>query len=122
MVGADGPGAGRSHPTAGFLTTEHHAAPYYFKWPCRLFDENPEAAAALAMESLQDGISFGFQQVLIRIQEKNVQLSQRVFRAALSRLKTAGMLDPNELLILYAYLYTPGRIIAANTDGNTGPR
>lgn len=30
------------------------------------------------------------------------------------------MLDPNELLILYAYLYTPGRIVAANTDGNTG--
>jgi len=30
------------------------------------------------------------------------------------------MLDPNELLILYAYLYTPGRILAANTDGNAG--
>ncbi len=29
------------------------------------------------------------------------------------------MLDPNELLILFAYLYTPGRIVAANTDGNT---
>src|SRR5829696_9105023 len=86
----------------------------------QIVNENPEAAAALATDSLQDGISFGFQQVLIRIQEKNVELSQRVFRAALSRLRTAGMLDPNELLILYAYLYTPGRIVAANTDGNTG--
>jgi hypothetical protein len=86
----------------------------------QIVQENPEAAASLATDSLQDGISFGFQQVLIRIQEKNVELSQKVFRAALSRLKTAGMLDPNELLILFAYLYTPGRIVAANTDGNTG--
>jgi len=82
--------------------------------------EDPETAAALVIDSLQDGISFGFQQVLIRIQEKNLELAQRVFRAALSRLRTAGMLDPNELLILYAYLYTPGRIVAANTDGNAG--
>jgi hypothetical protein len=86
----------------------------------QIVGENPDAAATLAIESLQDGISFGFQQVLIRIQEKNVELSQKVFRAALSRLKTAGMLDPNELLILYAYLYTPGRIMAANTGENSG--
>ena len=86
----------------------------------QIVQDDPEAAAALATESLQDGVSFGFQQVLIRIQEKNFELSQKVFRAALSRLKTAGMLDPNDLLILYAYLYTPGRVLAANTDGNTG--
>ncbi|HEX5883298.1 MAG TPA: hypothetical protein VFY67_02015 [Pyrinomonadaceae bacterium] len=86
----------------------------------QIVDQDPEAAATLVIDSLQDGISFGFQQVLIRIQEKKVELSQNVFRAALSRLKTAGMLDPNELLILFAYLYTPGRVIAANTDGNTG--
>ena len=86
----------------------------------QIVNDDPESAAGLATDSLQDGISFGFQQVLIRIQEKNVELSQRVFRAALSRLRTVGMLDPNELLILYAYLYTPGRIVAANTDGNTG--
>jgi hypothetical protein len=86
----------------------------------QVVEEDPNGAATLAIESLQDGISFGFQQVLIKIQEKNVELSQRVFRAALARLRSAGMLDPNELLILYAYLYTPGRIVAANTDGNTG--
>ena len=86
----------------------------------QVVQDDPEAAATLAIDSLQDGVSFGFQQVLIRIQEKSFELSQRVFRAALSRLRTAGMLDPNELLILYAYLYTPGRIPAANTDGNSG--
>ena len=86
----------------------------------QIVQDDPEAAAALATDSLQDGVSFGFQQVLIRLQERNFELSQKVFRAALARLKAAGMLDPNELLILHAYLYSPGRILAANTDGNTG--
>lgn len=86
----------------------------------QIVHENPQAAAALVIESLEDGISFGFQQVLIRIQENDLDLSLTVFRAALSRLRTAGMLDPNELLILYAYLYTPGRIVAANTGDNSG--
>jgi hypothetical protein len=72
----------------------------------------------MAMESLSDGVSFGFQEVLLRIQEQNFGLAQRVFRAALARLRTAGMLDPNELLILNAYLYTPGRTLAANTGEN----
>lgn len=86
----------------------------------QVVQEDPEAAATLAIDSLQDGVSFGFQQVLVRIQEKSFELAQRVFRAAVSRLRNSGMLDPNELLILYAYLYTPGRIPAANTDGNSG--
>jgi hypothetical protein len=80
--------------------------------------ENPNAAAELAIESLVDGISFGFQQVLIEIQRKDFDLAQTVFRAALSRLRTLGMVDPNELLILYSYLYSPGRIVAANSSDN----
>lgn len=81
-------------------------------------EENPQAASRLATESLQDGISFGLQHVLIKLQEKDFDLAQAVFRAALERLKIVGMLDPNELLILYSYLYTPGTILAANTTNN----
>lgn len=80
--------------------------------------DNPKAAADLATESLQDGISFGLQNVLVAIQGKDPALAQAVFRAALARLRTAGLGDPNELLILYAYLYTPGRVPGANTTGN----
>jgi len=83
-------------------------------------ETNPGEAAALAVESLTDGISFGFQEVLLKLQEKDPNLSRQVFRAALARLQTAGLLDPNELLILNAYLYTPGRTIAANTGENSG--
>jgi len=80
--------------------------------------ENPQAAAELLIDSLRDGVSFNFQTTLIRIQQKDSALAETVFRAALARLRAAGMSDPNELLTLYAYLYTPGRVIGANTSDN----
>ncbi len=80
--------------------------------------DNPKAAAELLIESLRDGISFNFQSTLIQIQQKDPALAETVFRAALTRLRTAGMSDPNELLTLYTYLYTPGRVFGANTSDN----
>lgn len=85
-------------------------------------ESDPKAAADLAAESLRDGISFGFQWALIKIQEKDFELARPVFRAALARLRGAGMQDPNELLILYSYLYTPGRITAAGASADSGSR
>jgi len=85
-------------------------------------DEHPEAAVELAMESLRDGISFGLQNVLVRLQVKEFRLAETLFRAALARLKTAGMLDPSELLVLHAYLYTPGLVHSVNTSNNSGSR
>jgi len=82
--------------------------------------ENPQAAASLSSDSLRDGISFGLQTVLIALQAESRDLSERVFRAALNRLMTAGMSDPNELLILYSYLYTPGKVQAAETADQQG--
>ncbi len=81
---------------------------------------NPEAAAELATESLSDGVSFGFQNVLIAIQEKDFKLASTVFRSALARVRAAGLVDPNELFVLASYLYTPGRIAGANTTENRG--
>ena len=78
--------------------------------------ENAPAAAELLIESLRDGISFNFQTTLLRIQQKDSALAEKVFRAALARLQTAGMSDANELLTLYSYLYTPGRVFGANTS------
>lgn len=85
-------------------------------------ESNPQAAAELAIESLRDGISFGFQETLIKLQEKEFNIAQSVFRAALQRLRTVGLIDPNELLILYSYLYTPGRIAAADIGDNSASR
>ncbi|HVG28766.1 MAG TPA: hypothetical protein VM864_03505, partial [Pyrinomonadaceae bacterium] len=80
--------------------------------------ENPQAAVDLAGASLQDGISFSFQDVLVKLQEKEPALAQTLFTRALQRLRAAGFSDPNELLILSAFLYTPGQTRAANTSEN----
>lgn len=80
--------------------------------------DNPKGAAELLIESLRDGVSFNLQTALLHLQQKDVGLSEDVFRAAVARLRAAGMSDPNELLTLYAYLYTPGRVFAANTSDN----
>jgi hypothetical protein len=85
-----------------------------------IVSENPRSAAELATESLADGISFGFQEVLVAVQQQDFFLAQQVFRTALARLRALGMSDPNELLILYAYLYTPGKIFSASTASNPG--
>src|SRR5258705_5807600 len=82
----------------------------------RTVDNDPQAAASLASNSLQDGVSFGFQTVLLKLQEKDFELAQSVFRAALQRLRVGGLIDPSELLILYSYLYSPGLINSANTS------
>ena len=81
--------------------------------------EDPSAAAKLAVESLNDGISFTLQAVLIGLQGKNPDLAQSLFRAALARLQNA---DPSEGLVLYGYLYTPGLTRAPNTSANRNIR
>src|SRR5437764_1518087 len=78
-------------------------------------EENPSSAADLAIESLQDGVSFGLQAVLIALQAKDSDLAQKVVRAALARVRATGGADPSELLILYSYFYTPGQITAPNS-------
>jgi hypothetical protein len=77
--------------------------------------DNPQAAADLAIESLRDGISFNLQTVLVQIQQRDMRLAESVFQAALKRL-AVGFSDPNELLTLYAYLYTPGRVYGTNSS------
>ena len=83
-----------------------------------LVAKDEKAAAELLIESLSDGVSFNFQTALLRIQQKDPRLAETVFRAALAHLRTLGMDDPNELLTLYAYLFTPGRVFGANVAEN----
>lgn len=81
-----------------------------------------QAAASLANESLRDGISFGFQSVLIQIQQKNPELAAQVFRTALQRINSVGITDTEEIQILYSYLYTPGVVsttAGSNSQGQT---
>ncbi|HLL74640.1 MAG TPA: hypothetical protein VK421_05200 [Pyrinomonadaceae bacterium] len=78
--------------------------------------DNPRAAAELAGASLQDGVSYGLNEVLVKLQQRDPALAQAVFARALERLRTAGISDVSELLILTAYLFTPGYTRATNTS------
>ena len=80
--------------------------------------DNPQAAAELLIDSLRDGVSFNLQSGLLHLQRKDPALAETVVRAAVARLRTAGMIDPNELLTLNSFLFTPGRVFGANTADN----
>ena len=80
--------------------------------------DNPQAAAELLIDSLRDGVSFNLQSGLLQLQRKDPALAETVVRAAVARLRTSGMIDPNELLTLNSFLFTPGRVFGANTADN----
>lgn len=84
----------------------------------QIVETDANVAASLAVESLRDGVSFGFQAVLLKIQEKNVDLAVQVFRAALQRINAVGISNANEIQILYSYLYTPG-IVSTSADSTS---
>lgn len=88
----------------------------------QVVETDVQTAAAMAVESLRDGISFGLQTVLVKIQEKNPELSTQVFRAALQKIISVGITNANEIQILYSYLYTPGLVSTtanSSAQGNT---
>ncbi len=86
----------------------------------QVVEADVQPAAALAIESLRDGISFGLQTVLVKIQEKNPDLAVQVFRAALQRIGSVGVSNANEIQILYSYIYTPGLISTTSNSGAQG--
>lgn len=106
---------GRGKLPRGAFDDRSERATVLLQMAMNTVESDPATAAGLATESLRDGISFGLQNVLLALQEKSFDLSKSVFLTALARLRTIGMLDPNELLILHAYLFTPGKVFAANT-------
>src|SRR5688500_416807 len=114
---ADGEGGGR-----GVFDDRTQRSTALLQMAGLMVEENPSAAADLAIQSLRDGVSFGLQSVLVSLQAQSFELSERVFRAALARVTASGLSDPNELLILYSYLYTPGRISAASAAADPSQR
>lgn len=79
-------------------------------------DVNPEMAVSLAERSLQDGISFNFQTVLLRLLQTDVNSANRLFDSALARLANS-VATLSEVRILAAYLFNPGQVLAHLPDG-----
>jgi hypothetical protein len=76
-------------------------------------ESNPAAAASFAERSLADGISFRLQDVLLKLRERDPNLANRLFDAALAALTTTFS-QPSEGQILASYLFTPGRVLAVD--------
>lgn len=77
---------------------------------------NPELAFSLAQRSLTDGISYGLQNVLTSLRQKNVNLANRLFDAALARF-TNSAADTSEAQVLAGYLFKSGFTVGTNSNG-----
>ncbi len=75
-------------------------------------ETNPNLAFSLAERSLADGISFSLQTVLTSLRQKDANLANRLFDAALARFNT-----PDEAQILAGYLFKSGFTFATNSSG-----
>ncbi|CAN5772889.1 hypothetical protein BH20ACI4_BH20ACI4_19750 [soil metagenome] len=80
-------------------------------------ETNPELAFSLAQKSLTDGISYGLQNVLTSLRQKDVKLANRLFDAALTRF-TNSTADTLEAQILAGYLFKSGFTFGTNSNGS----
>lgn len=75
-------------------------------------ETNPNMAFSLAERSLADGISFSLQNVLTSLRQKDANLANRLFDAALARLSTT-----DEAEVLAGYLFRSGMTFANDSSG-----
>jgi hypothetical protein len=79
-------------------------------------ESEPTVALTYAERSLQDGVSFNLQIVLLRLRLKNRDLANRLFDAALQRLSNSSAAI-SEIQVLASYLFRPGQVVAPLSDG-----
>jgi hypothetical protein len=80
-------------------------------------DSDPAVAVDLARRSLNDGVSFQLQTLLLALRQGDGAMADRLFDAALDRLEK-GFSHPSEGQVLASYLFTPGRVAAAGGGGS----
>lgn len=80
-------------------------------------DHNPTLALSLADRSLQEGISFNLQTILLQLRLKDPRLANQLFDSALARLnRSPAAFAENQ--ILASYLFRPGQVVARLPDGS----
>jgi hypothetical protein len=80
-----------------------------------IVESDPVAAANLAERSLEDGVSFQLQNLLLALRKRDKAIADRLFDAAVNRL-LVRFTHPSEGHILASYLFTPGRVLGAGRD------
>jgi hypothetical protein len=84
-----------------------------------LIESNPALAASLAERSLADGVSFNFQTVLVLLKQRDINLANRLFDAAVARVSANPNTQLSELQILQSFLFSPGLVSANGANGQT---
>lgn len=82
-----------------------------------IVESDPATSAKLAEQSLEDGVSFQLQGLLVALRERDEAAANRVFDSAVNRLATT-FTHPSEGHVLASYLFTPGRVIGVG-EGKT---
>ncbi len=81
-------------------------------------ETNPDLSLTLAQRSLQDGISFNLQTLLLRLRQKDELRANSLFDLALTRLANSAATF-SESQVLASYLFQPGQVVARLPDGST---
>ncbi|MDQ3634317.1 MAG: hypothetical protein M3405_07380 [Acidobacteriota bacterium] len=79
-------------------------------------ETNPELAFSLAQRTLNDGISFSLQRILIDLRNKDINLANRLFDLILTRFQTTPP-DTSEAETMSGYLFRQGFTFATNSQG-----
>lgn len=86
------------------------ASTLYLRIASELIRSNPSLAVELATRSLANGISPDTLLFLASLRKVDIPSANRFFVAALRSCQIRGARDVNELLLLYAYVFSPLRV------------
>jgi len=93
------------------------ASTLYLRIASELTRSNPSLAVELATRSLANGISPDTLLFLASLRKVDIPSANRFFVAALRSCRLRGARDVNELLLLYAYVFSPLRVPTVVSQG-----
>ncbi len=93
------------------------AASLRLKIALELADRDPAASLAMAEASLAEGIFPSTLAVMGKLRAKNGPIANKLFTDALASAKLRRGIDVNELLLLYAYVFSPLRVPVVTPQG-----
>ncbi len=107
---------GDGHGKRGVFDDRTRRSEQLLRLALESIDANPALAMSLAQRSLQDGISFNLQTVLLRLHQKDPSAGNRLFDLALMRLRNSTEAF-SEAQVLGSYLFTPGQVAGRLGNG-----
>ena len=92
-------------------------ATWYMKIATELFEKDPVLALSMAQRSLSMAVPPETLVFLAGLRKRDVVQANNIFGVALNGIKLRRGLDVNELLLLYAYVFSPTRVPVFSSQG-----